>query len=543
MMMKMMWTMKTKKVITTNNKFERLIRKLTARKRDLQLELAEVQSTDDEEHVKHITNLLEQVNQTLEKVKSNMEDLYKNMEDLFKNVNEEVADEINALIFRSIAIISSYLTHPISEVHHLLFLFDQLILKYLNHKHELVRTLAIKCFGQFCALKSDFSVTHRSTLIRILQQEKDIEPYVQALHASFDITMAQPSKSRTSERELINIWYHALLDQEPEIRTTTVEGLAKILLSNVIHPQWVPDILSRLILMVHTPDEDDYIKQILTVFFPAYVFTYGENMRLFSKVIIPSLRRVTFAEKSCPYANVKIPSLLKDVAFFISLKNIKDVEQPTKHFVDIHSTLAKLILSEILFDPHSKYLLPLCKFLNYIKLDHAENLTLIELSYLAKEAQKQITNAKQAITYIKRFDKLLQKLLKKQKNQLTLSEDQINAINGFLTIYNHEAKVFIDNIQKYGTLFNIHREHLEETLQPMDSMTSNDEMTELMQDEQTQPSADESSVQLTFERSHLEHSHASFRQGLTGLQEPKPSLKEETSDRMEDDEDDSDSIL
>ena len=78
-------------------------------------------------------------------------------------------------------------------------------------------------------------------------------------------------------------------------------------------------LFSRLILLYFSPttEEQEYLRQCLSVFFPAYAFSARSHQEDIQSAMLPSLRAVMLAPTDSPVHQIK-PQDLADMFMFLT---------------------------------------------------------------------------------------------------------------------------------------------------------------------------------------------------------------------------------
>uniref|UniRef100_H3BDF7 Non-SMC condensin I complex subunit G n=1 Tax=Latimeria chalumnae TaxID=7897 RepID=H3BDF7_LATCH len=320
-------------------------------------------------------------------------------------------------------------------------IIESLIFPGITNVHPAVRNMAVLCLGS-CALRSkDFASQHLTLLLQISQID-DVKVRVSALKAVFDQLLLfgievfkekqsnsedplrknsitendeedlQQEQTKTEEFEVETDTVNSILtllsrflDSEiAELRTETMEGLAKLLLfGRLVSPR----LLSRLVLLWYNPmtEDDIRLRHFLGVFFPVFAFARRTNQECFEEAFLPTLRTLFNAPGFSPLAEVDISNvaeLLVDLTrpsgLNHELKQAQDYQETT-----VHDSLAIKICNEILKDPSAPDVRIYAKVLGSLELhkEYTQDLQVL-LDQILQEVK----------------DKTCHRALEKIKNQL-----------------------------------------------------------------------------------------------------------------------------
>ncbi|KAL9657823.1 hypothetical protein ABK040_013160 [Willaertia magna] len=283
-------------------------------------------------------------------------------------INEEAGFWLRALQVTSHFILESPLTIDISQF---IYLFDSLVLQTSKHENSLVRSFSYKLLGQFCALHLETSKTHINKLMELLISEKDHECLNAILESIFDVLFIHPVTKLFSSEDLgtvdvllLNL-RNCLKDNNRTVRTTAVEGFAKLLLTRNVNEVQAGGIISDLILLLfnEATEGDERLRQCLSVFLPAYAFGNISSAKIISSIAIKTLRRVVYSDKDSLLSMVNLQTLVQYLIYLTNAENFpKKVKESTK--VDqllLHEQFAIQLAYEILSDPSSKEAAIYCK--------------------------------------------------------------------------------------------------------------------------------------------------------------------------------------
>ncbi|XP_041131709.1 condensin complex subunit 3-like [Polyodon spathula] len=257
-------------------------------------------------------------------------------------------------------------------------IMESLILPGIANAHPSVRNMAVECLGLCTLQNKELAKRHLVLLLQIAQLD-DTKIRISALKAVLDQLLlngmeimksksqslqsdsdpqqdGQETKEPEEEENTINDILSLLLgflDSEiPELRTETVEGLAKLMFSGRLVSA---KLLSRLVLLWYNPvtEDDTRLRHCLGVFFPLFAYASRSNQECFEESFLPTMHTLFNAPGSSPLAEVDIANVAE---LFIDLTRPSALIHQGKKTDDykeltVHNSLAVRICNEILNDP------------------------------------------------------------------------------------------------------------------------------------------------------------------------------------------------
>lgn len=165
-------------------------------------------------------------------------------------------------------------------------MLQSVILPAVKHTNSKIRIVGVKCLGLFCLLDREQAITHSMLLSQILKNDQTSIKLV-ALASLFDLilvfgvttftkdpleevnSLSQSGIHPSSTNWLIHLLADFMDSANSEIRTTTVEGFAKLFFSDVLNSTKV---LSKLLTIYFHPltNNDNRLRQCLTLFLNSY---------------------------------------------------------------------------------------------------------------------------------------------------------------------------------------------------------------------------------------------------------------------------------
>lgn len=400
-----------------------------------------------------------------------IDDLMEEYTQLERTSGDGTSAEI-MLWVRALCIVGEFLNQSSANVDitHLLYLVHDLVLVTLDHDSEYVRQHAYRVLGQFCCFKIDLAKQYAGYFLRCLADEhQDLEVQTTALRAVFDFiqlhglaqlfeeTNVDGERQETEGDVLVTALKSFFTNEHTELRTIVVEGFAKLIMCNKLQEKHLPDVLSRLIMMQFDPatERDERIRQCLPVFLPSYSFSFVSNIRIMSRLVIPTLRRV--ANSTTSTSSTDLAQLGQ---YLMYLSDPENLHQSQKETVDIqsllsHEQIAIDLALEVLADPTSKASNIFCRLFNNMTIYSVNNDQIKVLRHLIRKVIGAISN-KVTMKTLNRFDTMLVALIGSSDDEdMNLTEEMQNTIAEKAERFKCERETFIELMNEDELNFDI----------------------------------------------------------------------------------------
>lgn len=218
-----------------------------------------------------------------------------------------------------------------------------------------------------------------------------------------------------------------LTSAEMSLRTVAAESLARLLFSRRINAD--PKLLSKLVLAYYNPvnEDNDLLRQCLTVFFPAFAFSSPYHRVVLESAFCPTLRILLDAPKSSPLSFI---SKLDVAQYMLHLTNPASVPSESRRpisgrencFMDIadaagstHERIAESLLTQLV-DSDDESETDTCKLyarvLASIRLSRSNGneIALQRINKLARSVSSSLLD-KRTLSYVEKFQKHVSSLL------------------------------------------------------------------------------------------------------------------------------------
>ncbi|EFC43019.1 predicted protein [Naegleria gruberi] len=372
-------------------------------------------------------------------------------EDLPNDI-EEICMWLRALHITSQFILQS--DYPI-DISQFIYLLDDLVLQTLSHTYPYLRMMSITVLGQFCALGIDIAKEHIDKLFNMLSVETDTSCINAILEAIFDILLIHSAPkifSKTEMKGKMDKVKNIFSNVERQIRATTVEGFAKLLLSSKLDEEYSKEVLSDMILLLfsNVTSKDNRLRQCLTVFLPAYSYSLAKNMKLVGSIVMDSLRRVVHSKKNSYLSQVNVAQLLSYLAELTNPDKLIESQQliTKPDTLLLHENLALNILFEILINPQAKESEYYCKQLSSLKIFDSNKRHLRKIKLLLEKAIKKIDH-KPSIKNLEKFLAIIEQTEKNDENPEVIDDEAIEEeINNQLAEKEVDLELFLDELDE-----------------------------------------------------------------------------------------------
>ncbi|KAI7850196.1 nuclear condensing complex subunit [Circinella umbellata] len=168
---------------------------------------------------------------------------------------------------------------------------NELIVPSVQSKEAVIREEGLHCLGLCCTL--DKTLGHHNILLFAHCINNGHEQLQQkALMILFDLMMTYGVSTVETKLggldELRKILEQCVDHDSPEVQSTAVEGLSKLMLTRMFKDEYTLKMMT-LLYFFPTSFDNEKIQQCLSYFFPAYAYSAAENQSLLAKVAVPVL--------------------------------------------------------------------------------------------------------------------------------------------------------------------------------------------------------------------------------------------------------------
>ncbi|GBC05482.1 hypothetical protein RclHR1_06250004 [Rhizophagus clarus] len=249
----------------------------------------------------------------------------------------------------------------------------------LQSREPLLRELSIHCLGLSCLLDQQLTDENLVLFIRCAKHEV---PGLQnkAIMAIFDILMLYGYsfvvENITQGSQILDLLYGCLHQENPLVQATTVQGIAKLMLSKMIYDK---DVLKELVALYFDAETETNIRlrQCLCYFFPAYCHSSVENQRLMLQICVPSLVNL-MDEYRQPNSNKMVPPLQiaqQLIDWVDPSKVVKSEQNEETRDYGAHAEIAIDIIKELFIETNKELRKFYCQVLNRLNIDESAGTT------------------------------------------------------------------------------------------------------------------------------------------------------------------------
>jgi condensin complex subunit 3 len=388
---------KQKEAIRDNiKKYNSKLRKLKKEESQLRDELEEAKKLKDKDMRAEIMEDLEKVVKRANDIKSAVQELEEEL-----NVVDVVRKDVMVWL-RALYILKEVnKTVSPASVQRLLGESDILksvVLPCITHESVYVRDASLCVLGQYCTMYLPFAQKYINLFTNTLNDRKEeTSTHKTCLAAVFDIMHAHSfdtvyEKCDKEEKEgsisdLIETVKELMLEQEIcELATIAVEGCCKLIAFNKLQEDHVLEVLSNMIIALFNPATESFLqmKQCLSTFLPAFIFSSIKNMNRIANIAVSTLHRIS--------SNFSKINLLQVGQFLIYLTDLSHLKNAPK-VIDCdppHSVFALQLASDILRE-EKKEANTYCKLLTHFGTFHDKTF-IQKLSLIIAEIKSKITD-------------------------------------------------------------------------------------------------------------------------------------------------------
>ncbi|PXF48505.1 Condensin complex subunit 3 [Gracilariopsis chorda] len=299
-------------------------------------------------------------------------------------------------------------------------------LPHILSEDESIRKDALECLALYCLLDGSGDEARSKMPLFVQSCKKDV-PRIQelAMKVLADFLMLFDFRGdmddevvATVDDEAVKVLSQGLTDADASIRTAAAQGLSRLLFLRRIRP--TPKLLSQLLIIYHNPitEEDELLRQCLSLFFPAFSSASSLNRVLLEDAFKPTCQLLIDAPESSPLVTVNVVQVAQFVLHLTnpSLAPTGERTECVGRPADlIHERLSEIVLNELI-DAGERGDDEVCRIYSRIlsnfrfqwKPENCDKLHLIRK--LTKVAQKDCED-RRAITLIKRFQDRLDAVL------------------------------------------------------------------------------------------------------------------------------------
>lgn len=295
-------------------------------------------------------------------------------------------------------------------------LINGLALTGMQKTNPALRNLAVKCLGLAALLDKEFATRHVLLFLQVAQVDMELLQKT-ALMAMFDMIQvygmqafqfggdngasspttaadcevadeANPASSTTAKSSVLPVLIRYLDHEDADLRTSCVEGFARLLISGRLASS---QIFSRLLILYFNPttEDDKQLRQCLSVFFPAFAFSSLRNQEVIHEAFYPTLNTIFLAPPASPVSVIKATDVAQFMVYMTSelQKRAQVVLGET-----IHEALAIKLANEVLSEPNSAYVTVLCKILSMLQAPNFSPTTVKLLRILCEQILQDLSD-------------------------------------------------------------------------------------------------------------------------------------------------------
>eukprot|EP00026_Physarum_polycephalum_P001177 Phypoly_transcript_01178.p1 GENE.Phypoly_transcript_01178~~Phypoly_transcript_01178.p1 ORF type:complete len:1169 (+),score=188.17 Phypoly_transcript_01178:388-3507(+) len=266
-------------------------------------------------------------------------------------------------------------------------LFHSVILPSVKHKSPEIRNKGMKLLGLFCLFDKEMATSHVAIFIQAVSRDGQ-EVKITAMKVLFDFLLAynldppvpdsQASQSAQSIQKFLQGYFHS---SDEDLRSTCVEGFAKLLLADVVLDS---NILSQLIEQYYHPQTASLprLRRCLHVFFHTYLRprpSPNPRVRMFRKSIFSALKTFVYSSTSLELPLIEVANYLVNLLRLACGKSSSSTEE---------TKLGFKILKQLKTDPNSIASPNLCKLLRLLRLDSSVREDVELLRQIAQKVMK-----------------------------------------------------------------------------------------------------------------------------------------------------------
>eukprot|EP01084_Bolivina_argentea_P138577 243921_1 len=367
-------------------------------------------------------------------------------------------------------------------------MFEDIIVPTVIEKRPLVRAAGLKAFSLFLQMDKTNTQNNLILFLHILAGDGPASEYF-ALQALFDFLMifdlfdgeAQsidaeegsvplddlPVSAPKSDRELIEILKEFLQHEDEELLVCAVEGFTKLLFMNRLKHCKL-DVLTRLLLLYFNPvtEENDYVRQILSVFFPYYVDpkTFPNNRQYIAQCLMPCIRTCAYAPRENPLSQISTTKLTEYILWLLCADPLTEKDTASRETVNtndtisLHEQLAFDILFEIDAHPEADQVRVLSRILTILQLNEENQHNLKQYKVLMdKLSTGDVVKNKASVKYLNKFKAKIDKLETHASQEL--DEEELLQLEEW-----RKEKVEAIQQQHLGYLSDAEKEEIEQEL-------------------------------------------------------------------------------
>ena len=383
----------------------------------------------------------------------------------------EIETKTEQTWIRMLAIITDLIqfTHLNWEHNYIRPMFEQIIVPTVIEKRPLVRAAGLKAFSLFLQMDKTNTKNNLILFLHILLGDGPASEYF-ALQALFDFLMIfdlfddeksnedphgdgmngdgdavsesalgddpedrrrsvgsmnesvpldeLPVKPPKSDRELLDIIKPFLQHEDEELLVCAVEGFCKLLFLNRLKHHKL-EILTKLLLLYFNPlmEENDYVRQILSVFFPYYVDpkTFPNNRQHIADCLMPCIRSCAYAPRESPLSQINTTKMTEYILWLLGADPLTEKDGARNQRVNasdpmsLHEQLCFDILFEIDAHPEADQVRVLSRILTILQLNEENQHNLKQYKVLCTKMLEKVKN-KPSIKYLQKVLTKIDKL-------------------------------------------------------------------------------------------------------------------------------------
>uniref|UniRef100_A0A7S4MGF0 BRCT domain-containing protein n=1 Tax=Vannella robusta TaxID=1487602 RepID=A0A7S4MGF0_9EUKA len=296
-------------------------------------------------------------------------------------------------------------------------LLQNYIIPSLRHADCVVREKALACLGLYCLLDMKEAAKYLLLFVKVVGSAEPDAVQLVAVRTLFDfLTLFGPETLIKQEKEWpeeFQVWNEEDDEEDddindtrsftivtlvrcltqtknPLIRSTAVEGFAKLLLNNFISDFQIVSVLITLYFHPAT-DRDQQLTQCLGVFFPAYCLNSPKHTDTLKEAFLPTLERILGSNQYSPLRKVNIEKVVQFMIMHIDMSNTKLPSKSLPGHDELAVGVARLVLNNL--SSNKDMSKSLCKVLSSMRIagtdpDVSSRLSAIVVRLLDKISEK-----------------------------------------------------------------------------------------------------------------------------------------------------------
>ena len=316
--------------------------------------------------------------------------------------NDDQEEEPHETFSRALSICEEILRYTEMGISHpgISGILQNYIVPSLRHSDCIVREKALSCLGLYCLLDINEASKYLLLFVKVVGSGEPDGVQLVAIRSLFDfLTLYGPETLINQEKEWpeeFQVWNDDDSDDSDEessssssqindnrsftivtlvrcltqtkntlIRSTAVEGFAKLLLNNFINDFQIISVLLTLYFHPAT-DRDQILTQCLGVFFPAFCLNSPKHTEIVKEAFLPTLERILSSNQFSPLRKVNIEKVVQFMIMHIDMSNTKIASKLLPGHDDLACGVAQLVLDNL--NTNKDMSKSLCKVLSSMRI-------------------------------------------------------------------------------------------------------------------------------------------------------------------------------